>query len=122
MWVKSFITCLSDHGSQFLELSYPSSLFHTNIYTFQDCRSFSQENGVYFSKLIEKESLMDVYLAPNEDKYKTFMHHSGFTLIWLYPEKYSVKNNWITQNLKYEKKAISLVYIKPLENQKKVKH
>lgn len=80
------VTLLSDHDGQVLELKNPTCP-NFNNYVIKEQRLFSKDNLSMFSKLLEKESWLEVYLAPTTEKYNTFYNLFNFYFEQAFPKK-----------------------------------
>lgn len=69
--ITGIITELSDHDGQILEINFFKNLLK-NKHIFKKTRHFSNENLNLFYKMLQKESLNEVYLASVEQKYNLF--------------------------------------------------
>lgn len=108
--VQGVITCLSDHDGQILELSIPKCKVHRHGFTIVEKRHFSPENMKLFSKLLARETWLEVYFSPVEQKYEIFNQLLIFYFDQAFPKKIVKKrfkkNSWITRELKEQKSKL----------------
>jgi hypothetical protein len=125
--VTGVITLLSDHDGQVLTFKNSNSPLNFNNFIFKELRSFSKNNLWLFSKLIDKVSWLEVYLASPAEKYDTFYKLFQFCFEQAFPKRWikvkTSKRSWITQSLKDEK--INLIRltkeVRKLKNKEKQK-
>lgn len=104
--ISGVLTYLSDHDGQILELLKTNVKVNKSLKIRQ--RSFSPDNMQLFKSLLENEDWLAVYCSPTELKYDCFNNIFKYHFDHCFPvvTKFIKKTNWITEDLKEEKKHI----------------
>lgn len=105
--INGVITLLSDHDGQTLDIKLPREGSHIKNNVTLESRIFTQEGFLTLSKLLERETWMDVYLSPVEEKYNNFFVKLIYYFNLIFPKKViksiKKKNGWISKELREAK-------------------
>lgn len=118
--VEGVITCLSDHDGQIMKIENIKTQNAVGKPVKKQMRKFSRKNICAFKLLLQKETWESVYAATVDSKYDAFI--TKFVLLFdqTFPKctvsTSNRKKQWITDELKYERKEIIRLTNKMREN------
>lgn len=107
--VEGAITLLSDHDAQILHLKNTNLNNKKKNPLKKEVHNLSPKNLIYFKDLLTNETWNNVYLAPVDKKYDEFCNLFQYYFNQSFPKIKIVnkpKRNWISDDLKNEKKLI----------------